>query len=269
MTLRVCLCVTLLLSTAIGLPRLNSRSSIVGGEDAAPGKWPWMVYLKSTNGTHVSSCGGSLINTRWVLTAAHCVDRYSFRLEPVLVGQLKLHVPNGLKYSVSRVLIHPGYRNNWSTLYNDIALVQLETSVVTSDLVMPVALPTRRDVFNTSSECWVTGWGNVAENKPLGGMRTLQQLKLPLVDDDTCRKVYPGTNDKQHLCAGYMQGGKDSCQGDSGGPLVCKSSSGKFVQVGVVSFGEGCARRGYPGVYTRVRSYKKQFINVAIRKFTL
>ncbi|XP_062373685.1 serine protease 27-like [Sardina pilchardus] len=265
MTLRVCLCVTLLLSTATGLPRLNSRSSIVGGEDAAPGKWPWMVYLQTYNGTHVSSCGGSLINTGWVLTAAHCLDEYSFRLEPVLVGQLKLlESTDGLYYNVRRVLIHPGYRDDAHV--HDIALVQLNEFVDISDLVMPVALPTPWDVFSARSECWVTGWGNVDEGIPLEGEETLQQLKLPLVDDDTCRMMYPGTNDNQ-LCAGYMEGAKDSCQGDSGGPLVCKSASGRFVQVGVVSFGQGCARTGYPGVYTRVISYTK-FIQDAIRKYS-
>ncbi|XP_076153540.1 tryptase-2-like isoform X1 [Alosa pseudoharengus] len=267
MRLKVCLCVTLLLSTATGLPHLNSRSSIVGGEDAPPGQWPWMVYLQTTNGMVSYSCGGSLINTQWVLTAAHCVDPYSYNLEKVVVGQLKLREPTGWEYPVHHVLIHPGYRGrNNGDWHNDIALVQLKKPVVTSKLVKLVALPTPLDVFNNRSECWVTGWGRVAEKTPLGGKMTLQQLKLPLVDDNTCRKVYPGTTDKQ-LCAGYMQGGKDSCKGDSGGPLVCKLPSGKFVQVGVVSFGHGCARRGYPGVYTRVISYTK-FIQDTIRIYS-
>ncbi|KAG5276903.1 hypothetical protein AALO_G00111090 [Alosa alosa] len=266
MTVRICLCVTLLLNTATGLPHLKPRSSIVGGEDAAPGQWPWMVYLQSTNGMKSYTCGGSLINTRWVLTAAHCVNSKNYHLKPVVVGRLNLRDPIHWQYSVHRVLIHPGYHDNGDVLYNDIALVQLKKSVVTSKLVEPVALPTCQDFFNTSSECWVTGWGKVAENKPLGGRKTLQQVNLPLLDKDTCKKAYPSTNDEQHLCAGYMQGGKDSCKGDSGGPLVCKSGK-KFVQVGVVSFGRGCARRDYPGVYTRVISYKK-FIKDAIRKYS-
>ncbi|XP_076153542.1 serine protease 27-like [Alosa pseudoharengus] len=266
MRLRVCLCVTLLLSTATGLPRLNSRSSIVGGEDAAPGQWPWMVYLETTNRMHTRSCGGSLINTQWVLTAAHCVDSNNYRLKPVVVGRLKLSETDGKIYSVRRFVIHPDYRRNVGGPPNDIALVQLDELVYFSTLVMPVALPTPWDVFNARSECWVTGWGKVAEDTRLQGNKTLQQLKLPLVNDNTCRKVYPGTTDKQ-LCAGYMRGGKDSCQGDSGGPLVCNSVSGKFVQVGVVSFGHGCARRGYPGVYTRVISYTK-FIQDTIRNYS-
>ncbi|XP_062373690.1 tryptase-2-like [Sardina pilchardus] len=262
MTLRVCLCVTLLLSTATGLPRLNSRSSIVGGEDAARGSWPWMVYLRTVEGMYPSSCGGSLINARWVLTAAHCLENVHMR--PVVVGRLNLRDPILRQYAVLLYLIHPDYHEVEGTPHNDIALVQLKKSVFTSKYVMPVALPTPLDVFNTSSECWVTGWGDLDEGSSLGGEETLQQVKLPLVDDDTCRKKFPDTTDKQ-FCAGYMEGGKDSCQGDSGGPLVCKSGS-KFVQVGVVSYGHGCAQRGYPGVYTRVISYT-EFIQNAIGKY--
>ncbi|XP_062382899.1 tryptase-2-like [Sardina pilchardus] len=121
--------------------------------------------------------------------------------------------------------------------HNDLGLVQLQEPV--SHTLKPVALPGPRDVLTPQAECWVIGWGDVDENHHLGGDKTLQQLRLPLVDDNTCRQAYPKTNDNQ-LCAGYMEGGKDACQ---------------FVQVGVVSFGSGCARRGYPGVYTRVYNY--------------
>ncbi|XP_041939560.1 tryptase-2-like [Alosa sapidissima] len=262
MNLMVCLCVTLLLSSATGSLRLRSRSSIVGGEDAAPGRWPWMVYLDITNGNDTIFCGGSLINSQWVLTAAHCVE--NLHVMAVVAGEQKLLEPTGLPYGVHRVLIHPGYHDDGDVPKHDIALVQLAEPVVISRHVRPVPLAGPLDVFNTSSECWVTGWGDVAEGTPLEGEETMQQLKLPLVDDKTCRLMYPRTDDN-HLCAGYMQGGKDSCQGDSGGPLVCKSFE-QFVQVGVVSFGHGCARHGYPGVYTRVLSHTK-FIQRAVHKY--
>ncbi|XP_031416643.1 serine protease 27-like [Clupea harengus] len=264
MALGVCVCVTLLLSTVTGS---HSRSSIVGGEDAARGSWPWMVYLYITDGTHSFPCGGSLINSQWVLTAGHCIfnpplvspdaDRSYVR-----VGELKLRRPTGVSFSIRRFLLHPDYRLTTDTVFNDIALVQLQEAVPFSDTVAPVGLPSPRDVFSANAECWVTGWGLVTENRKLGGDQTLQQLKLPLVDGATCRRIYPNSNHNM-LCAGYLQGGKDACTGDSGGPLVCKSF-GQFVQVGVVSFGHGCARRDYAGVYTRVNSYAT-FIKDAIR----
>lgn len=131
--------------------------------------------------------------------------------------------------------------------------------VLLSTRVWPVSLPSPLDVFSTSSQCWVTGWGMVAANKPLGGQKTLQQLKA------TCRQSYPQTSENQ-LCAGYLEGGKGTCKGDSGGALVCKTSKG-FIQVGVVSFGLfPCDQYGYPTVFTRVQNYI-QFIKSSIRKY--
>ncbi|KAG5263079.1 hypothetical protein AALO_G00282290 [Alosa alosa] len=269
MNLMVCLCVTLLLSTATVSLRLSSRSSIVGGEDAAPGRWPWMVYLYITYENQALYCGGSLINSQWVLTAGHCLYKPRqgtpiLSLSYAQVGELQLREPvTGERHYLGRFLVHNDYSSTNGMFYNDIALVQLKEAVSFSDTVKPVVLPSH-NVPGPEAECWVTGWGDVAEDHHLGGEKTLQQLRLPLVDDKTCRQAYPKTSNNQ-LCAGYMQGGKDACQGDSGGPLVCKSFE-QFVQVGVVSFGRGCARRGYPGVYTRVLSYTK-FIQRAVRKY--
>ncbi|XP_062382916.1 tryptase-2-like [Sardina pilchardus] len=179
----------------------------------------------------------------------------SFSFEVMAGVGVATEIPLGYSHSVQ---LH-----QWHAAQRDLGLVQLQEPV--SHTLKPVALPGLRDVLTPQAECWVIGWGDVDENHHLGGEKTLQQLRLPLVDDNTCRQAYPKTNDNQ-LCAGYMEGGKDACQGDSGGPLVCMSR-GQFVQVGVVSFGSGCARRGYPGVYTRVYNYM-QFIEDSIGTYS-
>ncbi|KAM9541519.1 tryptase-2-like isoform 4-T4 [Salvelinus alpinus] len=148
---------------------------------------------------------------------------------------------------------HPQYKKQHLALLHDIALVKLSKKVTFSSLVKPVTLPKPGDAFRPLRNCWIAGWGNVGNNVELSGNRTLQELELPIVKRSTCKQKFSG-----------FTGGKDSCQGDSGGPLVCRSS-GEFVQVGIMSFGDtnGCALEGFPGFYTRVARYM-DFIQAAI-----
>ncbi|XP_063076715.1 serine protease 33-like [Engraulis encrasicolus] len=255
--LGVWVCVVLLVSNASG----SLRSAVVGGHDAERGSWPWMVYVYIMEGPMTQPCGGSVITDQWVLTAGHCIYEPPKLLNPdpetsyVRLGEWKLKKPIGEKVKIQRFILHPDYKsaagiNNMP--YNDIALLQLESRISFNSYISPVALPGPRDNINPH-KCWVTGWGNVKEKLKLTGDRTLQELQVPLQDDAICRTMYPKVT-KGMLCAGYLEGGKDACQGDSGGPLVCESF-GVFVQVGVVSFGEGCARANRTGVYTRVEHY--------------
>ncbi|XP_046902720.1 tryptase-2-like isoform X2 [Hypomesus transpacificus] len=242
-------------STGFVSPRV--RSSIVGGEDAPEGSWPWMVYLSLANDKEIWPCGGSVLNEEWVLTAAHCVDPSPFLNSSIArLGTHALIGVSELYRRISRISSHPDYKSG--EVENDIALVKLDEKVTYSSWVSPVALAAEEDFFNPKSECWVIGWGNVHEGIPLQGRKILQQLQVPLIKDNLCKQAYPEFVPTM-LCAGFMEGEKDSCQGDSGGPLVCRSAK-RFIQVGIVSFGEGCARQGYPGVYTRVAKYL-DFIN--------
>ncbi|XP_041939904.1 serine protease 27-like [Alosa sapidissima] len=258
-----------LLYVMVLLCKLTGCLSIVGGRDAHRGAWPWMVHLGMHSKHDKTICGGSLVSDQWVLSASSCLKEF-IDLERwfAWVGELSLREPSGRLVKLKRVVQHSDYR--WDetnhSLYNDIALVQLQEAVSFSDTVKPVILPSPRDVFSPDTECWVTGWGDVAEGTPLGGKQTLQEVQVSLVDDATCRRIYPETTDRM-LCAGDPRGGKDSCQSDSGAPLVCvlAGEERRFVQVGIVSFGQGCARVGLPGVYTHVLSYT-QFIRDIIQE---
>ncbi|XP_063076716.1 tryptase-2-like [Engraulis encrasicolus] len=264
------MCVVLLVSNASG----SLRSAVVGGHDAERGSWPWMVYVYLQTIREPSVCGGSLLNSQWVLTAAHCNRHHpsKLRLEEsfVRVGVWKLkREEEGRMLQITRFVAHSNYKLERQRPLNDIALLQLSVTVTFDKYIDPVPLPAAEDVLNTDAECWVTGWGYKSENKrPLPGDQTLQELQVPLLDDAICKSMYPISkkHPKLMLCAGYLMGGKDACQGDSGGPLVCKFSKG-FVQVGVVSFGDGCARINKTGVYTRVQHYLR-FINDTITNYS-
>ncbi|KAK2829439.1 hypothetical protein Q7C36_017429 [Tachysurus vachellii] len=235
-----------------GQPPLNSK--IVGGADASPGFWPWQVSFQS-GGSHF--CGGSLISADWVLSAAHCFQSITASKVQVLLGLANVQgtKPNMQQRNASKIINHEGYNYN-ITLYNDIALVQLSSSVTFNNYVLPVCLAASKSSFPGGTAVWITGYGQVASNVSLPYPQTLQEVQVPIVSNSDCAKVY-GSNVilDNMICAGITQGGKDSCQGDDGGPLVVKQNT-TWVQAGIVSFGNGCAKPNSPSVYTRVSQYQ-------------
>ncbi|XP_053275740.1 transmembrane protease serine 6 [Pleuronectes platessa] len=233
-----------------GLRKASSR--IVGGTNASEGEWPWQASLQ-LGGAHI--CGGALISNQWVVSAAHCFydDRHSSAsLWRVHLGKLLLS-PSSPTEEVARVLeihLHKDYDNR--THDYDLVLLKLDRppSPPQAGPALPVCLPPPTHPLEPGLLCWVTGWGALSE----GGKASnaLQKVDVRLVSEEDCVLSYGNIVTPRMLCAGYSAGEKDACQGDSGGPLVCQGPSGRWLLVGVVSWGKGCARPGYYGVYTRI-----------------
>ncbi|XP_013390347.1 CUB and peptidase domain-containing protein 2-like [Lingula anatina] len=235
-----------------GTPAIDAKlgnNRIVGGTEAISGSWPWQVSVRY-RGSHI--CGGSLISDQWVATAAHCLEERNLspRYWSISAGKhRKYNDPDEEIVQVQTLIRHENYDHSiWD---NDITLFKLAKPVTLSDRVHPVCLPTTVAADNTF--CYVSGWGIVLGT---GNSGVLKQALVPIVKRQTCNSWYRDISvvTGNMICAGYEAGGHDACQGDSGGPLVCKSG-GKFELHGITSWGDGCAGRRKPGVYTKVVNY--------------
>uniref|UniRef100_A0A671P6R5 Prostasin-like n=1 Tax=Sinocyclocheilus anshuiensis TaxID=1608454 RepID=A0A671P6R5_9TELE len=159
--------------------------------------------------------------------------------------------PNEVSVSVSQVILHPEYNNLPNN--NDMALLRLSSPVTFTNFIQPVCLAAEGSIFN-SDMMWVTGWGTIYSGVPLPSPQNLQEVDVPMVGNTKCDCLNGGITENM-MCAGQLEGGKDSCQGDSGGPMVIRQGS-TWIQAGVVSFGQGCALPNLPGVYARVSNYQ-------------
>ncbi|KAL1767474.1 acrosin [Sigmodon hispidus] len=240
---------------------------VVGGQTAQRGAWPWMVSLQifmPHNNRRYHACGGSLLNSHWVLTAAHCFDNkkkvYDWRLvfgaQEIEYGRNKpVKEPLQERY-VQKIVIHEKY--NVVTEGNDIALLKITPPVGCGNFVGPGCLPHfKAGPPKIPQTCYVTGWGYIKEKAPRPSP-ILMEARVDLIDLDLCNSTqwYNGRVTSTNVCAGYPEGKIDTCQGDSGGPLMCRDNvDSPFVVVGITSWGVGCARAKRPGVYTATWDY--------------
>ncbi|MEV4631508.1 serine protease [Micromonospora sp. NPDC049523] len=236
-----------LVAPAAAAPERDVTPLVVGGTRAAQGEFPFMVRLSM-------GCGGALYSPRLVLTAAHCVGSTGTNTSiTATLGAVDLQSSSRITVRSNYVLRAPGYNGNGK----DWALIRLATPV-TSLATLPIATSTAYD----SGTFTVAGWGAARE----GGaqQRYLLKATVPFVADSTCDSQYGGdVIVAEEICAGYASGGTDTCQGDSGGPMFRRGANNAWVQVGIVSWGNGCARPNYPGVYTQVSYFASAIASAA------
>ncbi|GCC26515.1 salivary plasminogen activator beta-like isoform X1 [Chiloscyllium punctatum] len=243
--------------------REHKMNKIVGGNEAAIESHPWQAALYITDRRSKSSyfqCGGSLIHSCWVLTAAHCINPIiSHSWYYVTLGKSSTNKPskNEQTFAVEKIISHENFNDD--TFDNDIALLKLKsqsgTCAMESKFVHPICLPSKRLIFSESTQCEVSGYGREAEFSPFYS-KFLKEARVNLISQQKCRspEYYGKKLTENMLCAAHHNWKEDACKGDSGGPLVCENN-GRMNLYGITSWGDGCARPNKPGVYTRVLNY--------------
>ncbi|XP_055344001.1 transmembrane protease serine 9-like [Paramacrobiotus metropolitanus] len=264
----------------------TTDSRIVGGVEAPDGGWPFIVALirnRSDQGYQAYQfCSGSIIATRWILTAGHCVAALTERqiVDDVLVvagvNNLQDVVADPeLALRIARVFKHEEYDDPQNSYNNDIAMLQLAKPLKFDQYTQPICLPATHPDNRTrwgnvdkargnKRVVFAAGWGVLKEHQDSddpsrmgAGTDQLQQVAIDLYDNSECkRRLSNYVFTEKMICCGIPEGGKDACQGDSGGPLVAKDLDGRFEQIGIVSWGSGCARANSPGIYTNVFAFK-------------
>jgi len=243
------------LTLAAPAARADAAPKIIDGVTAADNRWPAQVSVQ-VGAPSSHTCGGTLIAADWVMTASHCFHNSRGELVlratdlTVVAGTNNARNGLGQRRAVTRLITHPSYDPKSDD--NDIALLQLATPVAIDSPAMLSTPATDAAWAGAGRTVTAVGWGNTVTSGTLYPA-LLQQVDLAVTDQAACNAAYGGDITANMICAASP--GKDTCQGDSGGPIFASNRAGGVVQVGITSFGIGCAQAAYPGVYTRVSRY--------------
>jgi len=226
---------------------------IVGGQDTRIEEHPWQIWMLRCTSGSCYSCGGSIVSSTWIVSAAHCTANAEAASDfTIYAGSTSGGATESKKFSVKRWIDHPDYDGS---VGNDISLLELDGEIdFSSRKTRPICLAAAEDSHTFDNQtCVVTGWGTTSSGGSASDV--LQEVSVQVQTREECIRVEGRASySETHLCAGDVLGGVDSCQGDSGGPLVCPQGD-NWVLAGVVSFGEGCALPDHYGFYSRVSNY--------------
>merc|ERR1719222_487643 len=255
-------------------------NKIVGGDEASPGEWPWIVVFSfgATDGSRAGGCGGTLVADRWVVTAAHCLERKNGQLQTadsisVVIGEHTIWSDDSVSedddyddirknLELEKIILHEDYDSN--TNQHDIALLKLKEPLDLS-VYTPACMPASGVDF-TGETAWVYGWGKTDMFSDYNA-DTLRETTQTILSNEECSAKEGEIDDVAYSMAGSITDdmicgeatGQDSCQGDSGGPFTVEVD-GNHHLAGVISWGHGCALEGLPGVYSSV-SYHREWLD--------
>jgi len=256
MVLGFVLALVLAISLCAAYPECGIKgpsSRIVGGRTAAPGEFPWQVSLQPWKGIH--SCGGTIWDEEWIITAAHCFPDISnspdispFNQWTVRVGMWNITstTEKTQDIKIDQIFNHPGFNPESPESGNDIALIKLKGKISFNDpFAGPACLPNVNKEYRRQEGCITSGWGNLGYKFDFQGLEiipieasTLQKASGKIWTREAAQAAWvPDRLSDALLGFGRLPNMTD-CHGDSGGPLVCKEENGAYSLVGVVSFGD-------------------------------
>jgi len=243
-----------------GEDEVTVQPQVVGGDPVPDGKYKFVAAVRDvTRGNSVYQqqfCGGTLIDRNSVLTASHCLESVTAAQLRVTVGITSLREPRqGQTRSVEAIIKHPLYTTSRLSYDYDAAVLTLGRPIKN---IAPIKIPaTTSNAFEVQGfSATVAGWGSTVKqpsnDDPSYPVR-MQEAQVPIVSDATAKDAYGRDYTKELMVAAGKEG-RDTCQGDSGGPIFDKNSNGRFFQIGITSFGNGCGARNFPGVYTEANN---------------